>query len=258
MSNTNIIESARSKQKSTSNGDALSVSTREETESRTIRHAERAIDFETFVILNDSNDMELQQGVMVLKMAAQWEHERLLAWIFWIVFGYARQKSLGTVVGSRTPVRIDEYHARLPDLLFVRRENAEIIQQKGIYGTPEFVLELVSPNDRPPDMIGREADYRLIGVPEIVFIDQQRRSVRILRNQGSGQYDDVTLLAGPLALETLPGFELQVDWLFADRLPDEMAILTGLLRRYAQTARNGMPGDVSPVPKRRHADPLHR
>ena len=202
--------------------------TREAPEFRTVRRAVRPIDFETYIRLNDNNDMELEQGVMVRKMAAQWEHERLLAWIFWILFGYARQKELGVVVGSRTAVRIDKYRGRLPDLLFVRRENTAIIKQKGIYGAPDMALELVSPNDRPSDTIGLETDYRLIGVPEIVFVDQQKRTVRVLRKRAD-DYSEIVLTSGPLSLETVPGFTLQVENLFTNPLPDEFAILNDLL-----------------------------
>ena len=53
------------------------MATSEEAEARIVRFGERAIDFETFLDLNVNNDMELQNGVMVEKMAAQLEHERL-------------------------------------------------------------------------------------------------------------------------------------------------------------------------------------
>ena len=41
------------------------------------------------------------------------------------------------------------------------------MQQKAIYGAPDLMLEVISPNDRPSDIMALEIDYRAIGVPEI-------------------------------------------------------------------------------------------
>ena len=204
------------------------LATVEEPEARIVRFGERPIDFETFLDLNVHNDMELVGGVMVKKMAAQLEHERLLAWLNWLLYGYVRQKNLGISLGSRTSVEINEFHSRMPDAVFVRQENMAIVQQRAIYGTPDLAVELVSPNDRSSTITEVETDYRAIGVPEIVFIDQQKIRVRILRKRGA-TYEETILTAGELRLETVPGFVLQVAWLFADPRPDELNILNALL-----------------------------
>jgi Uma2 family endonuclease len=136
---------------------------------------------------------------------------------------------LGVVLGSRTAVRINEFGGRLPDLLFVRGERSEIVQQKAIYGAPDLVIEIVSPNDRPSDLIGLETDYRTLGVAEIAFIDRQKGRVRLLRQRGE-EYEEEEASSGPVRLETVAGFHLQAEWLFAEPLPDEFAILEDLLR----------------------------
>ena len=204
------------------------LETVEEAEARIVRFAARPIDFETFLDLNINDELELRSGVMVKKMAAQLEHERLFVWLLWLLYGYVKQKDLGTVLGSRSTVRIDRYHGRLPDVLFVRKENQAIVQQRAIYGTPDLVIELVSPGDRASHLIELETDYDSIGVPEVVFVDQQQRQVRVLRRRGE-TYAESVLTTGEFALESVPGFVLQVEWLFADPRPDELNILNALL-----------------------------
>ena len=206
--------------------------TAEDAEARIVRIGDRAIDFETFLDLNVEYDMELQNGVMVKKMAAQGEHEPLYTWLFTLLYLFTKQKKLGVAGGSRTAVRIDEFHSRLPDLFFVRREHESFIQSRAVYGTPDLAVELVSPNDRPVAIFEVEADYRRIGVPEIMFIDQQKQRVRILRKRGTEQgtdYTETILTEGELAFETAPGFVLQVQWLFAAVRPDELELITALL-----------------------------
>ena len=204
------------------------LATVEEAEARIVRFADRPIDFETFLDLNTNDEMELRSGVMVKQTVPQLNHEMLFVWLICLLYGYVRQKDLGMVLGSRSTVRIDRYHGRLPDVLFVRKENQAIMQQRAIYGTPDLVIELVSPGDRDSHLIELETDYDSIGVPEVVFINQQTRRVRVLRRRG-GAYKTSILTTGDLALETVPGFVLQVEWLFADPRPDELNILTALL-----------------------------
>jgi Uma2 family endonuclease len=177
---------------------------------------------------NEDDEVELIDGVVVQRMAAQLEHERLQVWLLWLLNGYVHAKGLGMVLGSRTAVQITEYRGRLPDILFVRADRQDIVQEKGIYGAPDLVVEILSPHDRPADIIALEADYRSIGVSEIWLMDQKRKRVRTLRKRERG-YKEEVLTRGVLRSEVVRGFWLQVKWLFAKPLPLELNILQELL-----------------------------
>jgi hypothetical protein len=59
------------------------------TEEHTFRVAHRPITFEEFLDLTDEDDnIELINGVMVEKMAAQLDHEWLFAWLFGVTSVY--------------------------------------------------------------------------------------------------------------------------------------------------------------------------
>jgi Uma2 family endonuclease len=168
-------------------------------------------------------------------MSVQLEHEKLFTWLMTLYRVYVEERNLGIVLGSRTAVEIGMFRGRLPDLLFVRRERMGIVQQKAIYGAPDLVIELISPNDRPSDISALETDYRAIGVPEIVFIDQQQRRVRLLRAREAG-YEEEILIGGTLRFESLEGFALQVEWLFQEPRPNLRATLERLLADAPDTA----------------------
>ncbi len=216
---------------------AEDVETVESVEGRVVRCADRPIDFETFLDLSFSmphkRDMELVAGVMVEKMSAQLTHEKLFAWLFPIMNLFAKRRNLGVVFGSRTAVEIDAYHGRLPDLLFVRRERSNIIRERAIYGPPDLVIEIVSPNDRPSDLIAVESDYRTLGVAEIVFIDMPRQRMRVVRKDESGQYAEEVLTTGAWQSSTLAGLTLQTSWLLTEPRPDELDTLQALLQAAA-------------------------
>lgn len=162
------------------------------------------------------------------RMAAQYPHEWTFMWLASILRQYTRRLGLGTVLGSRTPVRIHEHAGRLPDILFVSAERSHIIAKDAIYGPPDLVIEIVSPADRPSEVIGLETDYRTVGVPEIVFIDPQNNFVRVVR-RADGGYLETTLISGRLEFQQIRAFWLEVEWLFAAEQPDELTITNRLV-----------------------------
>ena len=182
--------------------------------------ADSPINFETWLELSHDIDSELVRGVMIDIMAAQYPHEWIFGWLYSIMSPFATHLKLGVVLGSRSAVKITENDGRLPDILFVRADNTDIIQNNAIYGVPDLVIEIVSENDRPSDLVPLEADYRTIGVPEIIFIDPKKKRVRILHKQ-NGDYTETILTAGRWEPRSLPGFWIEVEWLFLDFKPDQ-------------------------------------
>jgi Uma2 family endonuclease len=189
----------------------------------------RPMTFEEFVrLFGEDDDIELVDGMVVQRVAARDIHEDLQGWLLLIMRGYVSAKGLGIVRGSRTAVKITEHRGRLPDIVFVRKENAHIVQEDGIFGTPDLVVEIWSPGDRLSDMLAKEADYKSIGVLEIWFVDQQRRQVRVLRKGREG-YEEKVMKRGVLKSEVVEGFWVKVEWLFKKPLPNELETLQRLL-----------------------------
>jgi Uma2 family endonuclease len=189
----------------------------------------RPLTFEEFVrLFGEDDDVELVDGMVVQRVAARDIHEDLQGWLLLIMRGYVSAKGLGIIRGSRTAVKITEHRGRLPDIVFVRKENAQIVQEDGIFGTPDLVVEIWSPGDRLSDMLAKEADYKSIGVLEIWFVDQQRRQVRVLR-KGKEGYEEKVMKRGVLKSEVVEGFWVKVEWLFKKPLPNELETLQRLL-----------------------------
>ena len=190
----------------------------------------RPMTFEEFVALfGEDEDVELIDGVAVRRMAARDPREDLFGWLYVILRAYVDTQGLGVVRGSHTAVQITPYRGRLPDIVFVRQERAGIVQEKGIYGAPDLIIEIVSPGDRPADLVALEADYRSVGVPEIWFVDQEKQQIRVLCKREE-DYAEQLLQQGVMRSEVVEGFWLDVTWLFIPPLPGELEILMQLLR----------------------------
>lgn len=189
----------------------------------------RPLTFDQFVdLFGEDDEVELVDGVVVRRMAARYPHEDLNTWLITVLRAYVRANDLGIVLGSRTAVQITEHRGRLPDVVFVRKERAGIVQEKGIYGAPDLVIEILSPGDKASDTVALEADYRSIGVAEIWFVDQQRKQVRVLRKR-EADYTEEILSKDVVRSEVVEGFWLKVAWLFAKPLPLELDTLMQFL-----------------------------
>jgi Uma2 family endonuclease len=151
-----------------------------ETETQEVLLAGRPITFEEFLQLFGEDDLvELVNGRVVSKMAAKTPHEDLQAWLLSVLRVYVSIRDLGIVLGSRTPVKIDGYNGRLPDIVFVRKEGLHIVTEDAIVEAPDLVIEIRSPGDRRSRVIGLIADYMRIGVFEIWLVDPQGKVLRV-------------------------------------------------------------------------------
>jgi Uma2 family endonuclease len=175
----------------------------------------------------EDDDYELIDGVPVERMSAQLDHERLYVWLLTLIHSIAEANQLGIVLGSRSAVRISNFRARLPDLLFVRAERMDIVRQLAIYDTPDLVMEIVSPNDRRSDVLQREADYRTLGVEEIWMIDRRRKVLRFLQRAGE-DYTVQEVSSGSVTSGVIPQLRLEVEWLCSDERPSVREVVKAL------------------------------
>jgi Uma2 family endonuclease len=168
---------------------------------------------------------DLVDGVITEKMATQFPHEDLFRFLFVILNLYADKKKSGTVLGSRTLVPITLYKGRLPDILFVSKERESIIGQKRLTDAPDLVIEIISPWDRPSEVMQRIENYQEIGVKELWIVDQPQKQMQVFI------FDEFTKTYSPLEYDgsifhskILLGFWLKVDWLWQKPLPSVLEV----------------------------------
>jgi len=186
------------------------------------------VDFDAWIKLSEEIDSELVRGEVIERMSAQYPHEWIFAWLFTVLGGYVSHLELGKVLGSRSAVKISNYDGRLPDILFVSAESDRIIRKEAIYGAPDVVIEIVSGNDRPGYLKRLALDYQTVGVGEIAFVDPVKKVVRY-HKKGADGYSTEVISTGPLGFTAIPGFRIEVGWLFADKRPDPFTVTKQLI-----------------------------
>ena len=205
----------------------LETETEKTLEARVVHVGTHPIPFERFLDIVNGRDMELVSGVIQEKPMVQLDHELCSGWLHRLIGDYVEEYGLGRILSSRIMVKTETFGGRMPDLLFVRQERLEIVQQKAVYGAPDLIIEIVSPNDRPSDLRSLEAEYFELGVPELVFIHLQKLEIHLLRRQEEG-YAATVVTNGVVRFAALPGLPLQAEWLLREPRPAVRATLNDL------------------------------
>ena len=114
---------------------------------------------------------------------------------------------LGQVCAQDTGFKIasDPDTVRAPDVAVVGRDRADQIPRRGYAElAPDLLAEVLSPDDRPSDVLANVADWLAAGTKIVWVVDPERREVRVYRQDGS-----LSVLGNSGSLDgedVLPGF----------------------------------------------------
>jgi Uma2 family endonuclease len=143
------------------------------------------------------------EGLIYLYMAASTPHERIFMRTANKLYNFAEVQSLGTVLGSRTPIDFGPGYHPMPDILFLAKDNPAKVEPDRIVGVPDLVIEILSPSTRRIDLVDKRQLYRQYGVPELYFIDMVNGQV-VIDCLKDGEYETFTLQTGSFESRVLP------------------------------------------------------
>jgi Uma2 family endonuclease len=130
---------------------------------------------------------------------------------------FLKSRPVGEVLIAPVGVRFPNQSVPLqPDIVFVRTERLDIIQEHYIEGVPDLIIEILSPSNWLYDRWEKMRVYQEAGVPEYWIADPRAQTIEIyVLEQGvyqlAGQYG-----RGELAVSRLlPGFAVPVEAIFA-------------------------------------------
>lgn len=185
---------------------------------------------EFYDLTDEDLPWELLDGRLVMSPASH-RHEDLFGFLGFLLRGWLEERGGGIVLGSRYPMRLDPRWSPEPDLLVVSDAHSDRITAHRLEGPADLVVEIASDGDPNLDEREKLPRYRAANVPEIWLISPQTGSVRCDRLGPDGAYAIERRSGGRIESSVLPGFGIDVDWLWADPLPSSYRCLQSLLER---------------------------
>lgn len=152
----------------------------------------------------------------LIDMPSPSEKHQELVFKLTLLFGnYIIQNKLGKFYQAPFDVILDNTNVVQPDLLLVLNENKEIIKERGVFGSPDLVVEIVSKGSVIRDYVEKKEDYERFGVKEYWLIDPQNELIQVFALQNtkyvSFSYADED---GTVKSKILDGFEMNWNDIF--------------------------------------------
>lgn len=186
-----------------------------------------AVSEEEYYALGEDSDWEFLDGRLVMSPASN-RHEDLVSFLNALIRVFLDERGAGATRGAHYPMRLDERWSPEPDVLVVRPDNIGRMTEQRLEGPADLVIEIASAGDPRFEAREKLPRYREARIPEIWLIDPFAESVRaeVLGTEG---YRATTRHEGRLPSAAVPGFWIEIEWLWRDPLPSTGACLREIL-----------------------------
>ncbi len=151
--------------------------------------------------------VELVRGQLVVREPPGTRHGTIAATLAYYLSDFVRRHGLGIICAQDTGFKIasDPDTVRAPDVAFVAQERVSQIRERGYAElAPDLLAEILSPDDRPAEVLAKVADWLAAGTRLVWVIDPERQETRVYRRDGG-----LSVLLGDGLLDgedVLPGF----------------------------------------------------
>jgi Uma2 family endonuclease len=159
---------------------------------------------------------ELVDGVVCAADAPFVPHQRIVFQMARALDEHVETAQTGEVFVAPLDVILDRNRALVvqPDILFVARERSYIVQDR-VYGAPDMVVEVLSPNPRIGQLDDRLRWFSTGGVREIWLYHQFAHVLQVLACQDRRVVTTTSFEGStPIRSAVLPGFTRSVNGLF--------------------------------------------
>jgi len=168
---------------------------------------------------DDTKRHEIIDGNEYVAPAPNTFHQRIIMRLSAQMHNHAQENDLGEVFTSPIDLIFSDTDVVQPDVLFVAKERAAIVEHHGLTDAPDLVVEVLSESNRRHDEIRKRRLYERYGVREYWIVDPALEQVKVYRRSDGGGFGEKTEHSrehgGTLAPPLLPGLVVSLEELFA-------------------------------------------
>ncbi len=163
----------------------------------------------------DDKRYELIDGELILAPSPVTQHHRISSNLLRALDEFVESQSLGELFYAPMDVVLSDHDVFQPDILFISNNRLHIIGDRNIQGSPDLVIEILSPSTETRDRDIKLEQYLRFGVREYWLIDPQERTLEVLK-AGDTEFETVRVYPERTTAmsPTLEGIQVEVDRLF--------------------------------------------
>ncbi len=153
------------------------------------RQPEHGWTYAEYLKLDDDRRYEIIAGELVMAPAPSLGHQRVSRDLEHRLINFVAKHKAGEVLDAPVDVILSPSVVVQPDLVFISNERSSICQERGVFGAPDLVVEIISPGSLARDRHSKLKLYRKHGVKEYWLVDPSSQSVEVLVLNEEGEYD---------------------------------------------------------------------
>ncbi len=177
---------------------------------------EKVWTYRDYLELNDDKRYEVINGRLYEMPAPTVFHQRILNALNLLIYMFSKRNKVGEVFISPVDVILSETSIVQPDLVFISKENKDIVKDR-IYGSPDLVVEIVSPTSYYRDRYEKFRIYEEAGIKEywLVYPGEKAIEVWVLKE---GKYELYSIASGEgkVKSKVLKGLRIDLKEIFGE------------------------------------------
>lgn len=139
-----------------------------------------------YLKLLDDQRYEVLEGELVTIPTPYVDHQQILLDLVMHLYEGPKKQRVGELLMAPFDVILSEENVVQPDLLFISQERRSILQENGVHGAPDLVVEILFPPTAERDLGIKRDLYGRYGVKEYWIVDPENQSIEVLRQKGDG------------------------------------------------------------------------
>lgn len=163
--------------------------------------------------LPENEKWELLRGELVLNPAPSFQHQKVVKRLIVLIELWLERHPIGDLVQD-WDVAFSPHETRRPDLIFRLKDSPRMEIGTHGRGTPDLIVEVLSPGQAHRDLGDKKDLYERCGVTEYLVVDYERRRLHHFTRL-DGRYAEKIVTRGKLQIRVLAGLAVDLAALFA-------------------------------------------
>lgn len=143
---------------------------------------------EYYELPEDGNQYEMVLGKLELQPSPTTTHQRVSRKIERTLEDTCEVEYI--IIDAPIDLIMTDNTIRQPDIVMVHRSRESIIEERGIVGAPDLVVEILSPSTAKKDRTLKKEEYARFGIPEYWVVDFAHQTIeQYIQMQPGKPYD---------------------------------------------------------------------
>lgn len=127
--------------------------------------------WEYTLLPDDGNRYEILEGELQMTPSPKTKHQVVSRNLLVEISLFLKKNKIGKVFGAPYDVILSQDNVVKPDIIFISNDNLKIITEDNVQGSPDLLIEILSPSSQDNDRNKKKVIYETYGVKEYWIVD---------------------------------------------------------------------------------------